>query len=129
MGLFTTLFGTSTTEEGKKVIPWKVLTTKEQLDEIEKISKDKLVAIFKHSTRCGTSRMVLRSFEKDFNLELENVEIYIIDLLNYRSLSDEIATRFQVTHQSPQLILIKDGAVIEHYSHNKISAAAIEQYA
>lgn len=102
--------------------PWHVLSTMKQLDEIIEESKNKPVAIFKHSTRCGISRMVLKQFEKNYDLSDEQLKLYFLDLLQNRDISNEIAARFKVHHESPQMIVLKDGEVIHHDSHQGIDA-------
>ncbi len=110
-------------------LPWEVLSKMEQLDEIEITSQNELVAIFKHSTRCPVSRMAYSMFQKDFNREWDDkVAVYVLDLLRYRTISEEVAARFQVWHESPQLLLIKEGKTIYHASHHAITAAQIGEF-
>lgn len=109
-------------KELKKQIPWIPLSSLNQLEDISKESHIIPVAIFKHSTRCGISRMALRQFEKQLDIENANFKIYFLDLLSFRELSNEIVNRFQVFHQSPQLIVIKNGNTIHHSSHYQIDA-------
>ena len=127
MGIFDKLFGLNQTEE-VIAIPWNELSSLEQLDTIVEESKKKHVVIFKHSTRCGTSRMVLRQFEKNFALEDEQVKLYFLNLLNYREISNEIAIRFQAFHQSPQLLVIKNGQTVLHASHYQINEIDLSLY-
>jgi len=96
-----------------------------ELIEFSKQSPHQLFAIFKHSTRCSVSRMALKQFENEFDLA-EEVDTYFLDLLEYRDVSNEIASRFQVEHQSPQLILIKDGKAIYDVSHSAIDAVELK---
>ncbi|MEO5789461.1 MAG: bacillithiol system redox-active protein YtxJ [Gelidibacter sp.] len=126
MGLFNKLFGASTDSgagEAKQenVTPWINLTTIEQLDEIVERSKTKTQLIFKHSTRCGVSRMVMNHFKKEYKLSENEADLYYLDLLNYRSISAGIAEKFQVTHESPQLLVIKNGVVVAHDSHSGVN--------
>lgn len=107
-------------------VPWKMLSELSQLDAIEKLSKEKPVGIFKHSTRCGISKMVLRGFERDYNLEDDQATIYMLDLLNHRDISAKIAERFQVFHESPQFIVLKNGEVANHASHQDISVSQLQ---
>lgn len=78
--------------------------------------------IFKHSTRCSISLMAKKKFELDWDSLPANIPIYFLDLLKFRDLSNSIATIFKVHHESPQLLLIKDGACIFESSHSEISA-------
>jgi len=118
--MFGKLFGSNKTPKEEKVLPWQNLTSIEQLDEIELSSKGKTQLIFKHSTRCGISRMVLNQFTEAFDLDL-NADLYYLDLLNYRDVSNEVGYKFQVMHQSPQLLIIKNGVVVAHASHGAIN--------
>jgi bacillithiol system protein YtxJ len=77
--------------------------------------------IFKHSTRCSISLMAKRRFELDWENLPDNVPLYFLDLIKYRDLSNQVAQDFQVHHQSPQLLLIKDGECILDQSHGGIS--------
>jgi len=121
MSLFKNLFNSNKTEKEPQIpFPWQSLTSESQLDEIAELSKTKTVLIFKHSTRCGISRMVLSRFEEQFADNQEAVVFYYLDLLNFRAISDEIAVRFQVFHQSPQLLVIKNGTSVAQGSHYEI---------
>ncbi|RFN57691.1 bacillithiol system redox-active protein YtxJ [Marixanthomonas ophiurae] len=108
--------------------PWHVLSTMEQLEEIIEESKNKPVAVFKHSTRCGISRMVLKQFEKNYDLSDDQLKLYFLDLLQNRNISDEIANRFKVQHESPQIIIFKDGEVVHHDSHQGIDAEHLARF-
>lgn len=127
MSLFEKLFGSSEDENKASKMEWKQLTDIGQLDAIVEESNTKPVAIFKHSTRCSVSRMALRHFESDFDLE-DKITPYFLDLLEHRDISNEIATRFGVEHQSPQLILISRGKSAYDASHNSIEAEDLKRY-
>lgn len=122
--MFKSLFGGKKEE---KHLDWKSLTEMNQLSDIETTSETKPVVIFKHSTRCGISRMALNQFEANANFDEEAVDLYYLDLLNYRNISNAIAERFQVFHQSPQMLIIEDGQVVHHSSHSAIVPSAINQ--
>ena len=119
----------SASEENKPVskVGWRQLTDLVQLNEIIAESADKPVIIFKHSTRCSVSRMVLKQFENEFDLH-EKITPYFLDLLEHRDISNEIASRFGVFHQSPQLIVIKNGNAVFNDSHGSIDAGKLEQF-
>ena len=129
MSLFG-LFGSKTSSEEKeeKLIPWHRLTSLEQLAVISEESKGKPVAIFKHSTRCGISRMVFKQFEKSYDLTDEQLKLYYLDLLSFREVSDEVGYQFQVMHQSPQLLVIKNGTAVHHASHHSIDAQQLKNF-
>ncbi|AOW10468.1 bacillithiol system redox-active protein YtxJ [Flavobacterium gilvum] len=128
MSLFNSLFGSS--EEKKETqskINWIPLQHLGQLDEMIAFSEQKPALIFKHSTRCSISRFALKQFENEFDVETLNcnVSAYFLDLLEYRDISNEIANRFQVMHQSPQLLLIKNGQSVYDASHSEINAGEL----
>lgn len=132
MGFLSGIFGKKEAKAKKqeeKPLPFTLLEDIKQLDEIDENSENELIGIFKHSTRCGTSRMAFSMFESNFNCDLKNVHIYVLDLLAYREISNEIEARYQVMHQSPQLILIKDKNAIHHSSHHQIAPAIVERIA
>lgn len=100
---------------------WINLTSTEQINNI-KAAKGYSI-IFKHSTRCSISMMAKRRFELDGKLFDENITpLYFLDLIKYRDLSKNVADVFNVHHESPQLLLIKDGECILDQSHSSISA-------
>lgn len=129
MSLLKKIFGTKEISlVEKKTLPWNRLTSIDQLDQLDKESYKLPIVIFKHSTRCGTSSMALRQFEKQYLIEDNSIKLYFLDLLAFRDVSNEIAIRFQVFHQSPQLIVLKNGNTVHHSSHYQIDAGLIEQF-
>ncbi len=125
MSMFSSLFGSSENQEDKTTrINWIPLVDLGQLNEIILLSSEKPVVIFKHSTRCSVSRMALKQFESEFDLE-DQVTPYFLDLLEHRDISNAIAERFDVVHQSPQLLLIKNGMSVYDASHSAIEVAEL----
>ncbi len=123
MGLFHNIFGSkkSNGNETEEKSPWIPLTSLEQLDDIERKSASRTQAIFKHSTTCGVSRMVLNMFQKNPVLQQDNIDFYFLDLHRHREISNEIAQKFHVLHQSPQLVVIKNGETVAQGSHGGIN--------
>lgn len=119
--MFTKLFA----KQEKVEVPWNALTSEDQLQEIEKRSFENPVLIFKHSTRCSISGMVLSRFERSWQ-ESIGYELYFLDLIAYRAVSNEIASHYQVVHESPQVLLLKDGKVIHSSSHMGINLDEIK---
>ncbi|MFM2370095.1 MAG: bacillithiol system redox-active protein YtxJ [Bacteroidota bacterium] len=127
MSFFQNIFNSSDDKDLKEnKINWNELTDLGQLNEIIFISNEKPVAIFKHSTRCSVSRMALKQFENEFDSS-DKVTPYFLDLIAYRDISNAIADQFGVIHQSPQLILIKDGKAIYNVSHSDIDAEELNK--
>lgn len=127
MGLFKSIFG-SNEQPAANVLPWISLNEIHQLDAIMEASKVKPQFIFKHSTRCGISKMVLNQFVKAYSLNEQNADLYYLDLLNYREISNEVGYKFQVMHQSPQLLIIKNGRVVAHASHGDINDVEVSRF-
>ena len=132
MGILNNIFGgkgeKASKPEKKTYINWLPITTIEQLEEIKEISKAEPVFIFKHSTRCGISSMVIKRFESLFKEEHQHLKVYYLDILNYRSISDEVGYNFQVMHQSPQLLIVKNGVSIHNASHYDITITDLSTF-
>lgn len=119
MSFLKNIFGNNQPQKEEVKMEWFPLNEMDQLNEIVVESDENPVVIFKHSTRCIISRTVLKNFEKAFDLE-DKVKPYFLDLLEFRPISNEIASLFNVTHQSPQLIVVKNGKAIYNASHDSI---------
>ena len=98
---------------------WTSLESTDQIDNIKHQQGYNL--IFKHSTRCSISMMAKRRFEMDWEALPADLPVYFLDLIKYREISNQIAQDFQVHHESPQMLLIKDGECILDQSHGEIS--------
>ncbi len=127
MGLFKNIFKASEPKK-EKILPWIPLNTIAQLNYIEQKSKTKTQVVFKHSTRCGISRMVMNQFVDAYELTEKDIDLYFLDILNYRDVSNEVGYKFQVMHESPQLLVIKNGIVVENPSHGQINGVSLEKY-
>ncbi|MDN4166246.1 bacillithiol system redox-active protein YtxJ [Cytophagales bacterium LB-30] len=107
---------------------WKKINSVEQIEEIKKASAENPVLIFKHSTSCSISAMALNRLERTWtDAASEKVSPYYLDLLAYRPISSQIAQEFGIEHQSPQVLLIKNGVCIYDESHYGISLSGILQ--
>jgi len=105
-------------------IPWINLTTEEELADAVKQSFQKPVILFKHSTRCSISSMAKSRLERSWNLS-DHLDAYYLDLIAFRPVSNKIAESLNVVHESPQVILLKEGKAIYHTSHNDISVESL----
>ncbi|MBK8566902.1 MAG: bacillithiol system redox-active protein YtxJ [Saprospiraceae bacterium] len=106
---------------------WKPLTNLQELNEVIDRSKQVPCLIFKHSTRCSISFMAKHRLEAQWDFNATEIEPYYLDLISYRNVSNEIAERFQVYHESPQILLIKDGDCYHDASHLDISVEEIKE--
>jgi bacillithiol system protein YtxJ len=103
-------------------LDWIEIKSEQDLDRIseESFQSNLGIAIYKHSTRCSISSVAKTRLSLSWDFK-EELPIYYLDLLSYRHISDLIAEKFNVFHESPQLIVIKNGKVIYHNSHLSIS--------
>lgn len=118
MNFLNRLFSSSPDNDEVR-LDWIPLTDLVQFDEAIELSAHKKVLMFKHSTRCGISSMVLKQFERKFQPD-EHTVLYFLDLLLHRDISNAIAERFNVSHQSPQLLVIENGTCTANASHHGI---------
>lgn len=98
---------------------WNQINSISQLEEIDILSFEKNVVIFKHSTRCSISVMVLHRLERE--TQPNNILFYYLDLIQHRDISNTIAEKYHVHHESPQCLIIKNGECVYDESHNGIS--------
>jgi len=117
-------------EEGEQAfakvsLPWNPLLRADQIPGLMNQSHDKPILIFKHSTRCIISAMVLRELEANAEKLTELGHWYYLDLITNRDCSNKIAQELKVVHQSPQLIIVRNGVVLWDASHQAITPETI----
>ena len=101
---------------------FKILNDLNQLTQIDQELGSKLQVLFKHSTRCSVSLFANKNLQREMSeINSELVDVYYLDLLNYRSISNEIAVRYNVVHESPQILLIKNGKCVYYAAHDNVS--------
>jgi bacillithiol system protein YtxJ len=98
---------------------WTSLDSADQVNNIK--HQQGYSAIFKHSTRCSISMMVKKRFEMDLDKLPGGMPLYFLDLIKHRDISNQVAQDFHVHHESPQLLLIKNGECVLDLSHGEIS--------
>lgn len=107
---------------------WHPLTSAEELDALLTESATRPVAIFKHSTTCSISATAKNRLDRQWDGVVgEAVKLYYLDLHRYRPVSNEVAARLRVVHESPQLLLIQDGVCTYDASHLGIRAEAVKE--
>ncbi len=104
---------------------WKILDKESDFDTLIKTSFDQVAIIFKHSTRCGISSFVLRRFERDMDDFNSELNFYFLNLIGHRSISNLIEEKLNVRHESPQVMIVKDGKSIYNVSHSSIDFKTI----
>lgn len=105
---------------------WNQLTTEQQLDELIQTSSEKPIVIFKHSTRCSISTTALNRLERAW--DSEQTSAFYLDLIAYRPISGMIAEKFDIEHQSPQILVIDNGKCTYTATHWDISMEDLKPY-
>jgi bacillithiol system protein YtxJ len=103
---------------------WIQLTNEEQLQQIVNKSSEKPQVIFKHSTRCSISSMAKGRLER--SVPPQEVDFYFLDLIAFRNISNKISTDFHVYHESPQVLVIRNGECVYDESHGSIDMEEIK---
>lgn len=100
---------------------YKILNEINQLSEIDIQSNSKIQIIYKHSTQCSVSYFANKNLLKEMkDINSNTSDIYYLDLITYRNISNAISTRYGIRHESPQLLIIKDGKCIYDASHSDV---------
>lgn len=101
---------------------WNKIESTQDLDNLVALSHKKPVLIFKHSTRCSISSMALNRLERDWKEHNdEQITPYYLDLINHRNISSTISEKFNIIHESPQVLIIKSGECCYNNSHMGIN--------
>lgn len=109
------------------MIKWNALTSIVEVDDLVEQSHHQACLIFKHSTRCSISSFAKSRLENDWNLSEQEIQPFYLDLINDRAVSNFVADHFGIDHESPQVLLIKNGICVYHTSHLDISVNGIQQ--
>lgn len=130
MGIWNNLFGGEHTPQQNKDtnVQWIALRNNSQLEDIDRNGSNKPQLIYKHSTSCGISSMVLRRLEQLMQKVGGEADLYFLDIHRHREVSDAIAGRYKVRHQSPQLLILKQGKLLAAASHGAIAEVDLSQY-
>lgn len=108
-------------------IRWTAITSASDIAHIQSRSTEVPCLIFKHSTRCNISAIAKYRLEDDWQENTQEMETYFLDLLQFRSVSNDIADTFNVYHESPQVLLISGGECIYDASHLDISVGELQE--
>ncbi|PWT90686.1 MAG: bacillithiol system redox-active protein YtxJ [Blastocatellia bacterium] len=103
---------------GKNFLP---VDTREALDTLIDNSKSHPVVVFKHSTACGISAAAYREMEK------YEGDVSLVVVQTARDVSRELATITGIRHESPQVIILRNGKAVWNASHYQIKAGAVAQ--
>ena len=104
---------------------WKTLCSTADVDAAIESSNQRSVVLFKHSTRCSISSMAWNRIININEDESESIGFYYLDLIQHRDVSNYIAERLSVNHESPQVIVVKNGEATLDISHFEIQPKEI----
>ena len=130
MGLWDNIFGSTREDNGnqKQAVNWTELTASQELHTLIEASHKVPQLIFKHSMTCGVSGMTKRRFEAEAGNYVEQFAFHLLVIQKNRELSNQVAVQLQVRHESPQVLIIKNGVVKAHASHWQIDALELSDY-
>ena len=97
------------------------IDNRETLDKLITDSKTKPIVIFKHSNACGISASAYREMEK-----LDG-QVNLLEVQSARDVSRELADLTGIRHETPQVIVLKDGKAVWNASHFEVKAGAVLQ--
>lgn len=100
------------------------ITSNDTLNNLIELSNNSPIVVFKHSNRCSVSRWVWNDFQRA-NFPAE-VKIFLLNVIEQRHLSNQLAEHFEIRHESPQVLLIQNGKCIYHDSHQGIDATKMQ---
>lgn len=106
---------------------WIPLRSVKQINEIINRSNEIPCVIFKHSTRCSISSMAKFRFEESWDFPENEIEAYFLDLIAFRNVSNQLAETFSVHHESPQILLVKEGKCTYDASHLDITVDELKE--
>ncbi len=116
------MFSLFSKKETDPTFSWNQIIDQAELNDIISSSafSRSSILLFKHSSRCGISRMVLSRFEKKYADSLEDISCYLINVIDQRNLSNFLSEHYNVIHESPQLLLVSGDTCLSNASHNGI---------
>lgn len=118
MGFFDKIFKTEKNQTLNN--RFEILNQEKTVSDLIDESKKTFVLIFKHSPRCGISSMVLNQFKNQIPSDTK-AKFYLLNVIQNRDFSSQLAKDLNVVHESPQLIVLKDAQVINESSHSAIN--------
>lgn len=104
---------------------WNDLDNISQIKAAISASEHRPQLIYKHSSRCSVCFFAKKQVEEIPETMREQLDLYFVDVIGWREVSDAIAEEFSITHESPQLLIIYDRAVVWHGSHREIQSNVI----
>ena len=127
MALFVLYRNLRVLQTNRKTAVMETLTAIEDEAVLLTATQSEKAVLYKHSTRCPISRKVYQEVIK-FADKNPDIPVYLLRVIEQRTLSNQVADIFSVAHQSPQVFVIKNGQQVWHASHYDITAAKLQEY-
>ena len=122
MGIRSFFTGSGSGKDSKRdAFPWIPVETSEHLESLLDQEREGIAILFKHSTSCGLSGMMLRRFQKLWESSVDEADFYLLNVIGQREFSNRISAHFGVLHQSPQVLVLQDQVLLAHASHADIN--------
>ena len=90
-------------------------------------SRERPVLLFKHSRTCGISCEAFDELHAHIAEHPDGVGYKLITVQSHRLVAEEVTSRLGVRHESPQAIVIRNGGVVWHGSHFRITADQLKR--
>ncbi len=105
---------------------WKSLNTREEFDRLVENSKEKPALIFKHRPSSQESTQALEGLERDWTISPENLDIYLLDVMKEKEVTELVTDMAGVMNEYPQVLLFADGVTMYDESREMISVKKIK---
>ena len=122
MGFLNKLFGKGTEETD-----WVQLESEDSVEEVFTASETRIQLILKHSQSCAVSFFAKQNLDSVPLEEWPEMDRSMVEVVRFRPISQYIAQKTSVRHESPQVLVIVNGEVIFHTSHSEVNKVNIQQ--
>lgn len=112
----------TSSDDPDKDTNWNIIGSKEEMESIISLSKERIQLVFKHSPNCGVSFFAMRSLNTPEIINNQDIDLNLIDVIGHRNISKLFAEKTGIRHESPQVFLLKNAEVIWYDSHNAVNA-------
>jgi bacillithiol system protein YtxJ len=108
---------------------WIIIDSADKIYEAEDLSRTERVLIFKFSHLCSISHVMKMLLQREWHEGEMRMKTYIVNVIDNHELSKDIADRFKVKHESPQVIILEKGKAVYNASHGQVKFENLQQYA
>ena len=108
----------------------RALTPISGIDELERMlaeSRTRPLLLFKHSYTCGVSAEALDEVYAHIEEQARGVRYAMVTVQTHRDVSNAIAERLGIRHETPQAILVRNGRAVWNASHFRVTASEVDR--